>query len=368
MQWFGPRGQIGMGAVGAWPVHGLERVTASRGLVPPSSAVRVEPGTLEPLQTSAGAHHLPPLGGPAGIEQASQGARLLRTRDPAAIDAVEELLRTGPIRWDGRKVGSVDGNYNGELALVRVGEGARQLDAVYKPPDAMAAQESFAWQGGRLLGIDHTMAAAARRDRGVLIEFVPGAPPPRSAYGSDIVEEHLRSWYSHNMPWVADGAARAAARTDLDLMRASTFVLGNEDVHGGNVLLDAARGGAVVPDNGHLAPGRELLFEGEPVGPPLRHFVLRSAGDRSGVVKLGDEAREWLAVRLDPAALRELHATELANESVQGLNGERLARLQAVQRPGYVDGVIARWQHLVDTGAFRYAEALPDVRPRQHRG
>ncbi|MCW2972311.1 MAG: hypothetical protein JWN72_584 [Thermoleophilia bacterium] len=329
----------------ALATHGLERLR-------PVAAQALRELGDGPLQ----------LTGP--VRDALDAGRLLRTGDPARLDALEELLRTGaPTNL--RSMGSGPPGQpfsSGELFRAEaVAADGTSVSAVVKSADAGAPQETFGWKFGRALGIDHLVPAVGRRpDGSAWIEFRPGVTLREAGVVTNAqLDEALAISYLGDGSLTPAEAAQAA-RVDRQLLQATDYLTANIDRHANNGLVDVGGSGRVSFIDFGLV-GRGARAEGGSViSPALRRFQ-SDAGD--GVVNLDPAVVRYIERRLTPARVEELHAEVYGASgfarTTPDTQGER--QFLAARNPRFREGITTRLAALLEHGGYVASPYLGDA-------
>lgn len=326
-------------ARGAPPAGALPKVSLERAPFDAEAAAAIAELGPGPLQLTG------------SVRDALRAGRLLRTGDDTALDALEDVLRSGAIdRPSSLRVG---GGMNGDRFRMRLeAPGSltpdRHVWAVEKPAEAQAAQEELAWRVGRELRIDHLLPAAVRRSDGTAwIRFHNGTGLSQAGV-TDLtrLDQALTASYLEDASLgLTRTEAAQAARIDRQLLQLLDYVLANNDRHLGNGLLDAAGGRNALTflDYGHAGRGTTAAGATE-LAPALRLFQGTSSGGR---VDLDAEVVAHAQRRLTPDRVRELHAAVYeAPDMAKPAMGSYGARFQALTSTGrYREGIIRRLEH-----------------------
>ncbi|MBC7462411.1 MAG: hypothetical protein H7287_13715 [Thermoleophilia bacterium] len=298
------------------------------------------------------------------IREALDAGRLLRTGDPAQLDALEHTLRTGvPINL--RSMGSGTALHpfsSGELFRAdAVGPSGSSTSAVVKGANSGAAQEEFGWKFGRELGIDHLVPAVGRRaDGAAWIEFRPGVTLDTAGITTTRqLDEAL------TVSYLADGTlspieAAQAARIDRQLLQSTDYLTANIDRHANNGLIDLDGTGRVSFIDFGLV-GRGARAEGGSVlSPALRRF---QGDSTNGVVQLDPAVVRYIGRRLTPDGIQRIHsevyqAVGIAR-TTPGTLGER--QFIATKQPRFVAGVGTRLEALLRHEGYVAAPYLGDA-------
>jgi hypothetical protein len=292
------------------------------------------------------------------VEAALGRGALLRSRTAGELDDLERILATGLVDDSSRT--PVGEGMNGLLHKVRLADPldpSSTMWAVEKPAGAQAAQEELGWRLARELGIDHLAAAVARRADGTAyIELRPGrAISIEGITDAAKLEGALRGSYLADSALGLDEAgAASAARADRQLVQAFDYLLANNDRNMSNALWDARSGTLSLIDSGHAGRGTLASNGGTTLVPVLQGL---QAGRTGGHVALDDAVVGYLRARTSADRLRELHAATFQRTDVAGpparSYGERF--LPHVRSDSYRDGLVARYEHVLETGGYDHA-------------
>jgi len=273
---------------------------------------------------------------------------------PARIERIahlEQLFEHAPMRHLGHL--PVEGVHtNGTPSLVEVWDDAAGAweRAIYKPATAQLPQETFAWRAiGELRSQDLFATTVARHDPldGYLVEFVDGLHPE----GLTEAKRGLRIRHEH--------AARPdhEAQVDLHRMLGIDYVLANPDRH--DEQMKVAHDGLLAFDQGLI--GGLLTRTGDPLVVPFDDTLLGAAGvgatkHQPGVFELEPEA---VARLLDDARSDEIAAAHAATlGSWDGPVNSKVQKTSAfAASQEYLDGVLARIEHLNTTGTILHVNA-----------
>jgi hypothetical protein len=317
-------------------------------------------GTAARALTRAGAGMHEPNAVPTAasrVADALAAGRLLRTRDDAAVARLERVLREGTVDEASRR--PIGEGVNGLLHQVAIGDpadpAAAATWAVEKPAGAQAAQEEFGWRLARAMGIDHLFPAVARRaDGAARIEVRPGTGLSQAGV-TDVPaldRELTRSYLADARLGLTPDEAAHAARIDRQLLQAFDYLLANNDRRTSNGLVDAVAGVTFI-DAGHAGRGTMAQNGGTVLEPALYLF---QAGPKGGRVDLDPEVVAYLRGRLTPDALRTMHADVFHAPGIAGPEartiGERF--IGHVSSDAYVDGMVARLDHIGATGGYTH--------------
>lgn len=299
--------------------------------------------------------------GTSALDDALRAGRLLRTGQPAKLDALEQLLRTGVTKADGVSA-RVGAGINGELhahILHNTADSSSSVVAVAKSLNAQAAQEEYGWKLGRAMGIDHLLAPTARDASGrAQIALAPGTSLSHGGI-TDVgkLEAALTASYTSDTALHLSAAdAARAGRIDRELLQFFDYLGVNNDRHLGNGLIDAATNRITFIDYGFMGTGTGK----NPLVPSLRAFQSRER------IELSQDTLDILRKRLTPDVLDEVHAT--LNAGPPPAAGSMSARtLSKVTSPQFRHDVDARLQHVLETGGFSSASSTDVAMPQVAR-
>lgn len=312
-----------------------------------------------------------PLRPTGAVRDALDGGRLIGSRSAATLDSVERLLATGtPDASSNRAIGT--GMNDVRHAITLRGDDGASIDAVTKTLAEQGAQEHFGWAAARAFGIDHRVAPVGRAaDGSARIAYVPGSSlVAGGVHNARTMEIALaQSHLAADAP-LSPAEAAQAARVESQLMRAFDYVLANSDRHGGNGIVDA-RSGVTLIDQGHI--GRGSAHAADRLVPGMRSDFL---GATDNTVELDDVTVDFLRRRLDGDGLRAIHAATLRGDNrPYPVTGEFGHFNTYVESNGFIDGAVARLEHLVETGRFRHGDPndrmralAPEPPPAGRRG
>lgn len=295
----------------------------------------------------------------AGVARAVRTA-LPRTGAPATLDALELLLRDG-VEVAGSRARMGHRGFNGfmeRLVLAHPEDASRTIGAIARPGHAQAAQERFAWQLARRLGVDYMYPAVAIREGGdAMVQMVPGTISSRAGVNTvDDLDHAIRRWYEQSRPEMGPARIAEQARIDRELARVIDNIGANHDRGTGNVMADPVAGGVHMIDFGWMGGGERLR-----VTRPM--LSGQFGGGSAGALELHPRTVQIVHDNLSPEVLRELHAdlvadlarwrptaeTTLQQRTLQG------ALRRSLSRPGYLDGMLARREHILATGRIEHA-------------
>jgi hypothetical protein len=276
---------------------------------------------------------------------------------------VESLLRDGvAVAGSAGTLGAAGVNLNGVLhtSLFRDLASGVEGRVVAKPPYAQAAQDALGWGIARRLGVDELVPGAlVRHDGTAFEEIVAGATARSQGIGSYAALEDLQTAARlHADPQLAPDAARAAARTDLELLNAIDYVIGNSDRTASNVLADATTGVRYI----------DFGFAGASGGNQLRPVLLSTfvRDDAPGQMRLGADAMARLRDGLSHLDLSELHEQLRRDIAVQPAIGGTFKQhatdamlRRAVSSSHFLVDMQARLDELLRTGAISYRPLTP---------
>lgn len=282
-----------------------------------------------------------------GVDAQLRQGRLLRSRDPAELDATERLLSTGRSveGTAGHIQSAARNNINGALDTLDVSDGTHQIGVVRKGLSAQAPQEWFGWQVARLTGIDHLYPVVGRRaDGAAFIERVGGAEFGKAGVNSKAdLRGALSAWYRQHGSDLPAGEQAKWARIDYQLSQFADYLLANNDRHTGNGLYDRAAGELHMIDFGHIGRGHKDA----PLAPNMRRTFMQGRGNH---VTLDAETLRLIRERVTPDALRMLHREAFVRAKVD----THSEALQFWRSDRSLRGVLARLDHVQSTGGFHY--------------
>jgi hypothetical protein len=302
-----------------------------------------------------------PLQPTGAVRDALAAGRLIRTGDPARLDALEHVLRTGTI--DRSTAHVVGGGVNGPRSRYAIDSGTpTPVSAVEKPVDAQAAQEELAWKLGRELGIDHLMPAVARRANGdALIEFRAGTS--LSAAGTKTVHDLdvalATSYLADAQLHLSPTEAAQAGRVDRQLLQFVDYLVANNDRHLTNGLEDITASGKVTfLDFGMMSRGA-LANGGSELRPTMRSFQGSTAAPH---VDLDPDVVAYIRQRLTPGRIAELHTEVFEAAGIgrpsPGTLGEQL--YVGAKGPSFRMGMQHRLDHVLKTSGYDHAISQGD--------
>ncbi|MCB0878441.1 MAG: hypothetical protein KDC46_05615 [Thermoleophilia bacterium] len=302
--------------------------------------------------------------GASVVDDALREGRLLRSSAADLLDRRERLLLEGAIDESSRV--PVAGGMNGDLSRVLVQDPVHSWNrrwVIEKDAGAQAAQEEFGWRVARELGIDHLVPAAMRRADGIArIEFREGRSLSLSGItDSAALEDALAGSYLRDATLGLDEAgARRAALVDRQLLQCFDYLLANNDRHTANGLYDATSGVLSFIDSGHAGRGQLASNGGSVLVPALRKL---QAGSKGGHVDLDPAVVDYLRRRTSADRLRAIHAATFDRAGVAGpaprTYGERF--LPHARSTTYRDGIVARYEHVLDRGGYDHAPYQGDA-------
>ena len=301
-------------------------------------------------------------GAPTGaVRDALDAGRLIRSGDPARLDALERVLREGSI--DRSTAHVVGGGVNGTRSryAIDAGAGSSAL-AVEKPVNAQAAQEQFAWKLGRELGIDHLLAAVGWRPNGdALIEFRPGISLAKAGVASvhDLDVAVATSYLADTRLHLTPTESAQAARIDRQLLQFVDYLVANNDRHLNNGLVDIADSGKVTfLDYGMMARGA-VAHGGSELRPTMRSF---QGSGPAPHVELDPDVIAYIRARLTPARIDALHREVFEAQGIArpspGTIGEKL--YVGAKSPDFRTGMQHRLAQVLDHGGYDHAVSQGD--------
>jgi hypothetical protein len=276
---------------------------------------------------------------------------------------VEQLLREGvAVAGSGGTLGAAGENLNGVLhtSLFQDLVTGFTSHVVAKPPYAQAAQDALGWGLARRLGVDELVPGALVHEDGTALEeLVAGATARSQGIGSyAALEDVATAARLHADPTLAPDAARSAARTNLELLSAIDYLIGNSDRTGNNVLADAATGVRYIDFGFAGASG------GNQLRPALLPTFLRE--DAPGQMRLGADAMSRLREGLSHLDLTELHAQLQHDIALQPAIGGTFKQhstdamlRKVVSSPRFLGDMHARLDELLHTSAISYRPLTP---------
>lgn len=306
-----------------------------------------------------------PLQPTGRVAAALERGQLLRTGDPAMLNEVEQTLRAGTVHTATKtRVGS---GMNGTLYRYDVERAdaasvaARHEVAVEKPAAAQAAQEEFAWQLARELGIDHLVAAVARRsDTGsAFIRFADGSRLSDAGIAdvTSLEQALTASYLADASLGLTRSEAAQAGRIDRQLLQTYDYLLANNDRHAANgAIADAAAGRITMFDQSSLGQGA-VGRGATALRPSLRMY---QAGENGGEIALDDAVVGYLRRRLRPERITELHRSVLRESPVPGPppGSEAERTLGYASSPEFERGMRDRLDQVLTHGRYSYVADL----------
>lgn len=237
------------------------------------------------------------------------------------------------------------------VVVVEDAPGDRMLAMLRQGATRDVAAEQFFTDVAHASGLEDFVApmALARDGSSALVQIIPHQTLASAGIETAAGVEHALA-RGHRWEGLSTTAAAHEARVDRELLASLDAIMGNADRHGGNALIDAAR-------------GRLTLIDHELVGGGAFHAARRSAGlldpllqggsrvGRSGLmqVMLSEDAVAHLA-DVEPAALIAAH-DRLAASPLPGRAAEWSGWLRSSD---YRDRVLANLARAVDEGGWRY--------------
>lgn len=328
---------------------------------PAGDASRMLAPTRPPLHADAAAA-LELLGdGPlrptGAVARALAEGRLLRTGDDAALDRLERTLREGVV--DRTEQAYVGNGVNGDFFRRRVADPADPTSpatwAVEKTAGQQAAQEELGWRLARAMGIDHLVAAVARRADGTAhIQYREGRAASLEGI-TDVarLEQALTKSYLDDAALaLSPEEAAQAARIDRQLLQLFDYVLANNDRSAANARADARTGVAYI-DAGHAGRGTLSQNGGTLLEPALQLF---QAGPRGGRVSLDAVVVDHVRRRVTPDDLRAIHAAVFDAPGIAGPAPRTLGEqfIGLVRSDGYREGMVARLEHALEGAGYAH--------------
>lgn len=289
----------------------------------------------------------------AEVDSVLAEGRLLRTREPAALDAAERLLSEGAVvpgkDWAVRS--RTANNINGTLLGREVTDGSATMRIVRKQARNDAAQEIFGWRVARLTGIDYLYPVTGRRPSGsAYIELVRGREFGEGAVTSrNELRSALSSWYTLHATDLTPQARTKWSRIDHQLSEFVDYLLANVDRHTGNGMFHPSSGELHLIDFGYIGRGHNPA---RPLMPTMRRWFMQSSTNQ---VMLDAETLRIIRRRVTPDALRQLHEEVFAVASTEGLDASHSKWLKYWKSQQSLDDMLARLDYVLSTGTFFYS-------------
>ena len=267
------------------------------------------------------------------------------------VARLERLFAHAPMR----RVGELEidhSAFNGIPSLVELfDDGADTwVRAVHKPASAQLPQEIFAWRAAKAFDATDRLAVTMPRSdplEGYVVELVPGEHP-------NSLVEAVRGLRAAHADAERPGLE---ARIDLHRVLGYDWLVENSDRHLKQLRVSPT--GLLGFDHGHI--GWRALETPRATVVPMHADLLGTTGERATFdsvvhMELEPAAVERLLAHADPAEIERAHARTLAIWS--GPTHPDFVRTSAYAASDqYLDGVLARIEHLGRTGTIEYVNA-----------
>ncbi len=273
----------------------------------------------------------------AAVRNVLDGAAFPGGTKSDVVRGVETLIRDGqPLPGSIRELGNRGAS--GRLQAMTVSNGMATQEVVTKSRELGSLRERKAFNLSRAMRIDHHFPKVALVEDDVArITMVPGEQARSAGIRNAADIEQMINKQIASLPAgkaLQEVERKALARMERELLQVFDYLTANTTRHRRNVLADTETGAIFFIDHGGMgiANGKDPL-----VPKILSYYQLPGRGGR---VELDPATIEFLKKNLNEDIIRKI-LTEGGEE----------ASLR-------VDDVIARFNHVVDTGGYSYRRSL----------
>lgn len=227
------------------------------------------------------------------------------------------------------------------------------ITAVVKPPAELAAQEAFAFDIARRLGIGHHYAQIAPRpDGSALIEVVDGQTWRKAGIGdvADLDRAYRAAWDAHH-PALPAAERAQRARVDRELVQFVDWLTAQGDRSPNNGLWDDRRVAVQLFDHGRI--GAETPWNKLRPWLPYPYMGPEASG-RVRAMHLSEESRAVISANLSPADIASSHRQLLRGAPRNGMSVGQGAMLRYLGSDDFLRRMVARHESALATGTMEY--------------